>query len=69
MAISIITILYNALTLHLISVILGPIFAIIGFLFIGWWLGKIGEAEGTRIVIGKSLGRHVSDHPNLRQNG
>jgi hypothetical protein len=51
-AISIIGILYNVFTIHLISLILGVIFGILGFLFVGWCLAKIGEAEGVRVVFG-----------------
>jgi hypothetical protein len=54
-AISIVGILYNFFTLRLVSVILGSILAVIGFLFVGWCLAKIGEAEGVRLVMGSRV--------------
>ena len=54
-AISIIGILYNVFTLRLVSLILGVIFAVLGFVFVGWCLAKIGEAEGERVVFGNRV--------------
>ena len=40
---------------RLVSLILGTIFAVIGFFFIAWCLAVIGDAQGYRKVFGFSV--------------
>ncbi|KAI2464213.1 hypothetical protein F4781DRAFT_83544 [Annulohypoxylon bovei var. microspora] len=56
-ALSVLGILFNAYSKGVGGMIIGIILAVIGFLFIAWCLASIGEARGTRKVLGTSMGR------------
>ncbi|KAI1474441.1 hypothetical protein F4774DRAFT_338249 [Daldinia eschscholtzii] len=56
-ALSILGIIFRAYSGFISGMIVGGIFAVIGFLFVSWCLARIGEAEGTRRVFGISVGR------------
>lgn len=49
---SILAIIVDAYGGRLVSMIVGIILAVIGFLFIAWCLATIGEAKGRRRVLG-----------------
>lgn len=46
-------ILLEALAFHMADVIIDSVFAVLGFLFVGYCLAVIGEARGRRKVFGK----------------
>ncbi|KAI0108103.1 hypothetical protein F4814DRAFT_426833 [Daldinia grandis] len=56
-ALSILSIVFDAYNNFISGMVIGIIFAILGFLFISWCLARIGEAEGTRRACGMSVGR------------
>ncbi|KAF2681812.1 hypothetical protein K458DRAFT_371751 [Lentithecium fluviatile CBS 122367] len=56
-AISVLGVIKNAFGMRIVSLILGIILGILGFLFVGWCLAQIGEAKGVRVVFGKRVGR------------
>lgn len=51
-AISVLAIIGDAWGGRLLSLILGTIFAVLGFFFIAWCLAVIGDAQGYRKVFG-----------------
>ncbi|KAH7126580.1 hypothetical protein B0J11DRAFT_281027 [Dendryphion nanum] len=56
-AVSVLTIIGHAWGGRLLSLIMGTIFAVIGFFFIAWCLAVIGDAKGTRKVFGFNVER------------
>ncbi|KAF2123091.1 hypothetical protein BDV96DRAFT_681665 [Lophiotrema nucula] len=56
-AVSILSIMWGAWGNMIVSVIIGTILALIGFFFIAWCLARIGDAEGSRTVLGCKVGR------------
>ncbi|KAI0377300.1 hypothetical protein F5Y04DRAFT_182167 [Hypomontagnella monticulosa] len=56
-ALSILGVLFRAYSGSIGGMVIGSILAVLGFLFVAWCLAKIGEAEGTRKVLGTNIGR------------
>jgi len=58
---SILSIVRRAYGGYVVSLAVGLILAVVGFLFIAWCLAVIGEARGSRKVCGVVLGRCFFD--------
>ncbi|KAI1455629.1 hypothetical protein F4805DRAFT_435574 [Annulohypoxylon moriforme] len=54
-ALSVLGIIFRAYSNAIVGTIIGSILAAIGFIFIAWCLASIGEAKGTRKVLGTSV--------------
>ncbi|CAI6336196.1 unnamed protein product [Periconia digitata] len=61
LALSIISIFFHLWGGELISVIVGSILTVLGFLFVAWCLTVIGEAQGGRKVMGLMIRRGALD--------
>jgi hypothetical protein len=51
-AISVLSIVGHGFGGRILSLVLGSVFAVLGFLFIAWCLATIGDAKGVRTVLG-----------------
>jgi hypothetical protein len=51
-AISVLSIVGHAFGGRVLSLVLGSVLAVLGFLFIAWCLATIGDAKGYRKVLG-----------------
>jgi hypothetical protein len=51
-ATSVLSIVGHAFGGRVLSLVLGSVFAVLGFLFIAWCLATIGDAKGVRKVLG-----------------
>ncbi|KAI1408310.1 hypothetical protein F5Y13DRAFT_172626 [Hypoxylon sp. FL1857] len=56
-ALSILGVIFKAYSGSIGGMVIGIILAVLGFLFVAWCLACIGEATGTRKVLGISVGR------------
>lgn len=54
-AMSVLSIILEAFGIHLVGLIIGIILGLIGFFFIAWCLARIGDAEGSRKVLGARI--------------
>ncbi|KAK3939218.1 hypothetical protein QBC46DRAFT_355240 [Diplogelasinospora grovesii] len=54
---SVLNITSNAFGQRVVSLVLGILLAIISFIYVGWCLAVIGEAQGSRRVCGVNIGR------------